>query len=256
MLNDFNHKTYEALISSLQDSSHQFVTFDTVFNKTPDKKFIVLRHDVDRLPSRSMALAKLESILGVRSIYFFRVRGGKTAEKALQTVRGLGHEIGYHYEDLTDAKGDSRLAAQLFERNLDYLRKLAPVSVLAMHGRPLAPWDNRDIWRDVSYANFDANEAYLDVDWMEWRYVTDTGRGWNRGVNLRDFPASPKLELPYEVNSSAELTAALISDEKPTVLSTHPERWSKSLLGSLQVLATDIAVSSAKLIIAKARTAR
>jgi len=45
----------------------------------------------------------------------------------LQKIKALGHEIGYHYEDMDPAKGDAEKAITSFEENLAKLRKLAPI---------------------------------------------------------------------------------------------------------------------------------
>ena len=63
----------------------------------------------------------------------------------------MGHEIGYHYEDLAMAKGNYEKAILSFEQNLAKLRHIVPVETICMHGSPLSKFDNRKIWEKYDY---------------------------------------------------------------------------------------------------------
>ena len=55
----------------------------------------LLRHDVDKLPENSLVFAKTQAEMGIKGSYYF-VQYPKIIEK----IASLGHEIGYHYEDV------------------------------------------------------------------------------------------------------------------------------------------------------------
>ena len=244
---DFTHRSYRELLAALAAGNYRFLAFGEMAGRGDGSPRVVLRHDVDRLPSRAVAMAILESECGVRATYFFRVRGGAFAEQAVRRVAGLSHEIGYHYEELADTRGDTRSAWDLFRRNLDRLRAVAPVESIAMHGRPLSRWDARDLWGQYDYRSVGVQrEAYLDVDWTRWRYFTDTGRAWNGSSNLRDFPLAEGALPLLRMDSTGALARYLRADRPDVVISNHPERWAAGMIGWMQVLATDTAVSLAK----------
>ena len=67
-------------------------------------------------------------------------------ETIIREIRDMGHEIGYHYDDLSFCKGDHEKAIRRFEKNLATLREIAPVKTICMEGAPLSKWDNRDLW--------------------------------------------------------------------------------------------------------------
>ena len=60
-------------------------------------------------------MAKLEKNLNIKSTYYFRIVKGSNNPKVINEITALGHEIGYHYEDLTLAKGNYKIAIKLFE---------------------------------------------------------------------------------------------------------------------------------------------
>lgn len=45
-----------------------------------------------------------------------------------------------------------------------------------MHGNPLSPRDNRELWKKYKFKDFGIiGEAYLSIDFNEVSYFTDTG---------------------------------------------------------------------------------
>lgn len=64
------------------------------------QEIIILRHDVDCLPHFALQTALIEHELGIKGTYYFRVVPESFDLKIMQKIAGLGHEIGYHYEDV------------------------------------------------------------------------------------------------------------------------------------------------------------
>lgn len=89
-------------------SSKQGFEFQPVaaFMQTPEPRFIILRHDVDRLPGNALKTARLEHELGIPASYYFRAVPESWDEAIIRKIAGLGHEIGYHYKNLSACKGD------------------------------------------------------------------------------------------------------------------------------------------------------
>jgi len=209
---------------------------------------VLLRHDVDRKPGNALAMAMLEAKRGVRSTYYFRVVGTAFAPDVIREVSRLGHEVGYHYEDLTLAGGDVARAQVLFAEHLDRMRALAPVKTIAMHGSPFSPHNNLDMWRHGSLAEHEiVAEAFLTIDYLGLPYFTDTGRSWSAGgANLRDMPPSA-VAPPDWVQGTGDLMR-FVDDVRPAAiaLSAHPERWASTPGDWLLQLGKDRCVNGAK----------
>lgn len=234
---DFTHDAYLALMEALKSVGYEFSLFREL---APTGKTVALRHDVDRLPMRAQALGELEASLGIKATYFIRTKPHVFKPAIVQALTEQGHEIGYHYEDLVDSHGDTERAWEYFRRNLDRLRSVAPVSSIAMHGRPFSKIDGRDLWKDFDYRALGiSREAYLDIDWTSVHYFSDTGRGWNSTANVRDRLLSDRRLSSPRLRSSRELGEFLATSRAPAIISTHPERWTASPAGWLQVYATD-----------------
>ena len=186
---DFTLRIYTHLLETLLAQGFIFQTFDALMRTSDGSGWcIISRHDVDRRPDNALKTAGLEHDLGIPASYYFRAVPESWDEAIIQKIAGLGHEIGYHYENLSACKGDSGRAWEDFQINLAKLRKLSPVTTICMHGSPMSRINNLDLWQIHDYKALGiVGEPYLDVDFTQVFYLTDTGQSWNHaGVSIRD----------------------------------------------------------------------
>ena len=249
-MRDFSLFTYRRLLQAIKTAGMPALGISEWLKKRPSAG-VMLRHDVDRKPDNALKAAKLENDIGISSTYYFRITSSSFAPEIIREVFGLGHEIGYHYEDLLLAKGDYEKALKLFCGHLEMLRKLVPIKTIAMHGSPFSPYDNRDLWKKYRYGDFGvSSEAFLDVDYSDMYYFTDTGRTWGRTrANIRDTVKS-------NLTAAATTTMQLIdfvednNDEK-IALVMHPERWEDDIFCWSEQLIKDLLINAAKCVISR-----
>jgi len=161
---DFTTSTFQTLLESLQQQGFSFQTFAEYIEQQKEKT-VILRHDVDRLPYNALKTAQIENESGIKGSYYFRIIPESFNETVIKKIAGLGHEIGYHYEDLTISKGNIDKAYDSFCENLEKLQKLYSVKTICMHGSPISKWDSRDIWKKYDYKKLGIiGEPYFDID--------------------------------------------------------------------------------------------
>lgn len=194
---DFTLKTYKILLSTLSNQGFLFLSFNEFISGSTTKT-VVLRHDADYLLLKSVKFAKIEHELKIGGTYYFRVKKEKFDEEVIKEIHSMGHEIGYHYENLgamaqrhkgiTAEEKLVRLAIKNFTENLERLRKIVPVKTICMHGSPMSRWDSRLLWKYYDYHDFGiVGEPYFDINFSDMLYLTDTGRRWDGSiVSIRD----------------------------------------------------------------------
>lgn len=246
---DFTQKKYKELLENIKAEKINVLGIKKWLDFNPSSG-ILIRHDVDRKAINSLQIAKLEAELGFSTTYYFRITSGSFKPKIISEIAELGHEIGYHYEDLSLANGNIDKALTSFKANLKKFSKLAPVKTIAMHGRPLSRFTNKDMWTDNNFEAFGIQaDAFLSVDYSDVYYFTDTGRSWsNNSVNLRD-----KVEgLKAEVGNTDELIKFIRSHKSSKIaLVTHPERWNEPGINYAYSWLIDQAANNIKYIIKK-----
>ena len=185
---DFTLSTYKRLVQAILDNDYRIVTVLDFLKKKPDSKTVILRHDVDEQPQNALKMAKVEKELGVNATYYFRRVPKSDHPDVIRAIAEMGHEIGYHYEDLTLSEGDVSKAIASFSRNLEYFRQYYPVKTVCMHGSSSSRFDNREIWKEVRLEDFGLiGEPYLSFDFSQIYYLTDTGYAWDgRKYAVRD----------------------------------------------------------------------
>jgi hypothetical protein len=130
---DFTIKTYKNLLKSLQNAGFFFKTFSEYITENPTpldedspltshlspliphltsltshpsphiphlSLLIILRHDVDLLPQNSLRFARIQAEMGIKGSYYFRAVPESWDEKIIKEIASLGHEVGYHYENM------------------------------------------------------------------------------------------------------------------------------------------------------------
>lgn len=242
-MRDFTLKLYHDLLISLKNYNYSFCRMiDLCSDDHDDKnKIVILRHDVDKRPLNALLMGKLESALNIHSTYYFRINTDSFNKDIIKELSSLGHEIGYHYEDLSYQNGNFQKAINSFEINLKKFRQIYPIKTICMHGSPLAKFDNREIWNHYDYRDYGIIlEPYFDINYNEFKYLTDTGRSWNsNSSNKRDHVASiynkffhfnnpdyGKIE-DFNLNSTHDIINLIENDRFPyqMIINTHPQRW-------------------------------
>ncbi|MFP8891071.1 hypothetical protein ACLI4U_15080 [Natrialbaceae archaeon A-CW2] len=232
MTRDFTFEMYEKLLQAgLEAGYHHLTVREYLSRDNLPERFIIHRHDVDRKPENSLAMARLEARYGISSTYYFRTIEKTFKPKIIREIESLGHEIGYHYEDLDRASGDVDAAHESFSRELEKVRSHATIDTVCMHGNPLTSYDNRAMWnnsRNLKEYRL-LGEAYLSIDFVDLTYFSDTGRTWADGyLKIKDKPAGRTKK-----NINAEITSDLIisilnEDVERLYILSHPNRWAQS----------------------------
>lgn len=238
-MRDFRLVSLRLLIEVLLRKEYNFILFKD-FESSYSNKVIILRHDVDLLSGNSLATAKLEKEKEIRGTYYFRIIPETFDADIIKRIFELGHEIGYHYEDvdlvlkkhkltIQNEKDKERvidLAFESFCENLEKLRKIVPISTVCMHGSPRAKYDNKMIWEKYDYRELGiVGEPYFDVDWNEFGYLTDTGRRWNGDkYSIRD-KVNSRFKFDFKTTDDIIRNVDKLPDK--LMITVHPQRWSE-----------------------------
>ena len=154
------------LLNILHDTNINFQTFSEYVNEKQDC-FIILRHDVDKSPQNSLIFAKIQEKMGIKGSYYFRTVPESWNEKIINRISDLGHEIGYHYENMETCNGDVDKAWDDFCYNLSRLRKITDIKTICMHGSPLSQYNNRKLWEKYDFKTQDIIGEPYEINYKD-----------------------------------------------------------------------------------------
>ena len=237
---DFTLLTYRKLLEALKERGYVFITFEQYCQVSAErlpKRFVILRHDVDLRAKNSLATAQIEHELELQASYYFRVVSESNQPEVIREIAALGHEIGYHYEDMAIMHGDTEKALAHFQEQLAYFRQYYPVSTICMHGAPTSKYDGRELWKHYDYREYGViGEPYFDVDFSKVFYLTDTGRRWD-GYKVSVHDKIPQYqdqwtERGWVYRRSSQIIEAAEQSQLPPciMITTHPQRWTNNPL--------------------------
>jgi len=261
---DFTIKIYKELLQSLKSAGFSFLSFSDYLSYSSDgissepTKTIILRHDVDLLPKHSLRFAQIQHSLGIKGSYYFRAVPESWNEEVIKEIANLGHEVGYHYENMDVANATSNIqnpkhevkdsekkysapetlidsAYENFTFNLEKLRQLTEVKTICMHGSPRAKFDNKAIWEKYDYKKLGLlGEPYYDMNFDDYFYLTDTGRRWDGWkVSVRDKVSQQEewIKKGLIFQSTHNIIHAANNNKLPDniMFTFHPQRWNTNL---------------------------
>ena len=169
----------------------------------------------------------LSHICGVnerKDLYYF-------VPDKLKEIVSMGHEIGYHYETLDKASGNVEKAIEIFKEELKEFKKICPIKTISMHGNPLSPYINQDIWKDHDYRKYGIiGDGFLSVDFSNIFYITDTGRNWEFSkYNIKDFPPGYNFSKIPKISSLLEIIELIKRRKYPIFyFNLHPDVWASN----------------------------
>lgn len=238
---DFTLSKYRSLLAALRSGGYEGIVPGRGDINLAEGPAVLLRHDVDKRPERSLKTARIEAEMGFRAIYYFRAGSCSWNEEVVKEISSLGHGIGYHYECLTTCCGDMEAAWKDFQDHLARMRTVVPISSICMHGSPRSRWDSKDLWKTYDYRTLGVTyEPYLDTDFSRVFYLTDTGRRWDGWkVSVRDKIADHQDTWTSQglvFHSTDDIIEGITAGGFPErlMITTHPQRWTDSAAGWLR----------------------
>lgn len=228
-MKDFTLRKYRELLKSALESGYVVIPFRAYLSaqRLPER-FIILRHDVDQHPKRAVLMGLVEKRLGVSASYYFRNTPLVFHPEYIRKLSDLGHEIGYHYENLSRCRGNHQKAIQEFREWLEAFRMIVPVETICPHGSPLSRFNNSRLWQEREYEAWNiSGDISRDTDFSTIIYLTDTGRSWNSRSNRRD---RVKQNSDFQIESTSDFIQAFQSGHCPPfmMINIHPQRWTNN----------------------------
>jgi hypothetical protein len=96
-------KNYQYLLDKAKKNGYRIVPVVEWFRnyeQLKNERVVIMRHDVDQDTVTAMALGFIEHQLKCRSSFYYR--WCTASHKSISYIKSLGHELGLHYETLSD----------------------------------------------------------------------------------------------------------------------------------------------------------
>lgn len=239
---DFTHSEWTNFCKLLKEKDIYSICAKDVFDLQKKEQFLVLKHDVETDVNKALDIARIEYKYGHRGTYYVQ---GYLLEKEnnialLKEISSLGHEVTYHHDVMDSNQGNIKAAEVEFNY---YKNKFTEngwdIKTVCQHGNPIVKRigysSNRDFFRNKnisrSYKIYDIMVNYKEAICREYSYFSDAGRGFQKIYDPlnNDLIDTEKKNIPFE--DLETLFDYLNFDKENVIISIHPHRWCKSLIG-------------------------
>jgi len=253
---DFTLNKYESLCQAVAKSKYVSMTLANYIqlrHKKRNSPIIIMRHDIDRAPKRALDVAEVEYKYNIHATYYFRVQKRVCITDIMDKVASYGHEIGFHYETIDKCKGNIEQAKELFKKELADFQNRYNILTVCAHGNPLTRNDNKDIWKSLKLEDFGLlGEAFLTLDYSKFAYFSDSGRTWLKNESQK-MPGKDSVNTAFDqllTKNTDDVIKIIIEGTLPNIcILSHPERWSKDIVGFSGKYLLDLAYSWGKVAI-------
>ncbi len=207
-LQEFTYDEYRVLLDRMRRGRANLCFAD--FRKpVTERRFFLLRHDVDFTPAGALEMAAIEAKMDIRATYYFLLSGrfynllsGRFASAPRQ-IADLGHEVGLHYDLQMLETVDGQSPRELLHQQADILSRLSgrPVRSIAMHNPSLSGADpfRGDDCNDCNDCKKTFINAYDDAFTRQIAYFSDSCGAWrdqaHETLTGREEDIPPRLQL-------------------------------------------------------------
>jgi hypothetical protein len=276
---DFTFKKYSEIVKAIAESDYQVLSIaDYIRAKELPAKFIIIRHDVDLDPFYQLKFAQLERDFNLRTTYYFRKIEKIFRKEVIDQVATMGHEVGYHYEVFTKAKGDPKLALEIFMDEQAVFSEMWNSLTVCPHGgsfvdnadgyslknmiklipkllsgkKVFSHHVNFDMWENNRFEDFGIiGDAYRSMDFTNMLYLSDTGRSWDQRYKRLD-KVNSVINPKFDVRSSDDIIRIIKTGAVNHIyLLVHNEQWKDNYIDWLGWYAAQIIRRTGKKIIFK-----
>ncbi len=250
---DFTYNKYKEIITAIAKSDYEVITInDYIVRPALPEKFIIIRHDVDLDPFYQLKFAELEQQHGIYTSYYFRYVDKVYKKEIIDQVFNWGHEVGYHYEVFTKARGNESKAIEIFRDELQVFQNNWNIKTICPHGgsfvdnidgyalkdiiklipklfsgnKIFSNWSNFDLWSKYRFEDFQLNgDAYKSIDFSDILYLSDTGRSWDHKYKRLD-KVNSKINPEFLLKKSDEIIRLIKNGAVNKIyLLVHFEQW-------------------------------
>jgi len=192
---------YNVLLKNFVKNNYVTKCYDNVEQK---KRHIILRHDIDIVPSDTINLAEIENNYNYKAYYFFLVNtdfynvNSKNTQEIIKKIISLGHHKGLHFDESIMNKSKSNIDS-IIDKECKVLENITQkkITTVSFH-RPSKKLMNLD--REIA----GRIHTYMPAFFSNISYVSDSRGTWKYGHPLNhDF---------YQKGTAAQILI-------------HPEWW-------------------------------
>lgn len=173
----FTNDHYEYICKLIKKSPYRSIFFNDRYSK--GEKILLLRHDIDQSPEKSLTLAEIEKKHGVKSTYFIWLTSPfynifeNHYSKILYEIMSLGHQIGLHFDERSYNIKNGRELNYHVNMEVELIERYFQSKIYAVSMHKPSRWI---IENDIKLDNY--INTYSKKYLKDFKYISDSRMEW------------------------------------------------------------------------------
>ena len=183
----FSKAGYTNVLQNAQNNGYSFICFGEKDDLADDRKYCLMRHDIDTSLKCALEMAEIEFANNIRSTYFFMLRSpaynlfGRYAHMVLDRIKNMGHEIALHF----DAEHPAITGKELVTAVEAEVQTLSGLAEQAIHAVSFHQPSEKILKGDTNIPGI--INTYHKEHMKGWHYTSDSNRVWKEYNALTVF---------------------------------------------------------------------
>lgn len=222
------YKEYEELIKKFQVNNYEFICVKDYkkLEENVNKRYIIIRHDIDSDISIARKMFEIEKRLGVKSTYYFRLC--TIDKKLIKDIDSYGSEVGYHYEELAQfCKENKRISKQFAEEHLAEIQERMINNI-----QKLEKENNIKIKSIASHGDFVNRKIGLT---NKEAYNENLKEGMIEAYDIEKNIEYRTADTMYPVFWKEDPEEAIKTEKNKVLILVHPRWWNKAPITRMKI---------------------
>jgi peptidoglycan/xylan/chitin deacetylase (PgdA/CDA1 family) len=181
-MDKFTIKYYEKMLESFKQNNYKFIFFDDIKSiKNPNKKIVLLRHDIDFNPYKVKEICEIEKKHNVKSTYFFLLNSkfynlhNIQIYNIIKQIVNEGNEIGVHFDESSYTYSNNKEISRFITKEIKFFEGLfrKKIKIISFH-RPT----NNVLLNKI---NIPIAHTYQEIYAKQIKYLSDSKKQMPEG---------------------------------------------------------------------------
>ena len=175
---NFSFCHYKEILKLIKEKGYTSTFYDEDFKG----KQIIIRHDVDLDLDAALEIAKIESELGMKAVYFIWIGSPfynifeNRYKNIIKNIRELGHEIGIHYDETSHMCNSKEEILSFIDKESKVIKTYFDIDIktVSFHRPSRYILDS-----DINCGNY--INTYSKKFFKDFMYLSDSRGQWRNG---------------------------------------------------------------------------
>ena len=193
-----------------------------------DKKYIILRHDIDSDIAIARKIFEIEKLMNIKATYYFRL--STINKEFMKEIVEYGSEVGYHYEELAQyCKKHKQITTNYAKEHIAEIQKEMIKNISNIQAE-----NNLKLYSIASHGDF-VNRKINIINKIIYDEVLQSKLGLIEAYDIEQWIDFRTADRMYPICWKEDPMYAIEQGKNKVLVLTHPRWWASAPISRLKL---------------------